>query len=228
MSQQQHAFSGADHANGYAAKAARLVPGLADMHRMVTVLLAERVPADGRVLVLGAGGGMELAAFAISQPGWRFEGVDPSADMLAAARAALGPHAARVDFREGYVEDASDGPFDGATCLMTLHFLPAEERQRTVREIHRRLKPGAPLVVAHHSVPDGAGERDRWLARSAAFAIASGVPAAQASARLPAMRARLPLLPPDRDVALLREAGFTEIELFYAGFTFRGWVATRS
>ena len=45
MSQQQHAFSGADHANGYAANAARLVPGLADMHRMATLLLAERVPA---------------------------------------------------------------------------------------------------------------------------------------------------------------------------------------
>ena len=92
----------------------------------------------------------------------------------------------------------------------------------------RRLKPGAPLVVAHHSVPDGAGERDRWLARSAAFAVASGVPAAQASARLPAMRTRLPLLSPERDVGLLREAGFGDIELFYAGFTFRGWVATRS
>ena len=35
----------------------------------------------------------------------------------------------------------------------------------------------------------------------------------------------LPLLSPDDEEALLREAGFTDVTLFYAAFTFRGWVA---
>lgn len=47
---------------------ARQVPGLRDMHRMAGLLLAERVPTAGRVLVLGAGGGLELRAFADMQP----------------------------------------------------------------------------------------------------------------------------------------------------------------
>ena len=48
------------HAAGYGAGPPRQVPGFASLHRMVTMLLAERVPANGRVLVLGAGGGLEL------------------------------------------------------------------------------------------------------------------------------------------------------------------------
>ena len=41
------------------------------------------------------------------------------------------------------------------------------------------------------------------------------------------MRERLPAVPPDEDVRLLAAAGFERVELFYAGFTFRGWVALR-
>ena len=41
------------------------------------------------------------------------------------------------------------------------------------------------------------------------------------------MKANLPALSPEQDEALLREAGFTDVRLFYAGFTFRGWVGTR-
>ena len=37
---------------------------------------------------------------------------------------------------------------------------------------------------------------------------------------------RLPTLSPEHDEALLHQAGFTDVSLFYAAFTFRGWVAT--
>jgi hypothetical protein len=63
------------HVSGYADRTARLVPGLGDLHRMTGLLLAERAPADARVLVLGAGGGMELRALAEMQPAWRFASI---------------------------------------------------------------------------------------------------------------------------------------------------------
>ena len=52
----------------------RFVPGLADMHTMTGLLLAERAPTEARVLVLGAGGGLELKALADMHPGWTFDG----------------------------------------------------------------------------------------------------------------------------------------------------------
>lgn len=192
---------------------------------MAALLLAESVPANGRVLVLGAGGGLELKVFADAQPAWQFVGIDPSAEMLKLAEATLGPLSSRVEFREGYIDTAPEGPFDGATCLLTLHFLSLEERLHTLIELSRRLKPGAPLVVAHHSFPQSEGEKARWLNRYAAFAVASGVPATNAGSAIAAISSRLPLLTPEQDVALMREAGFDVVELFYAGFTFKGWIA---
>jgi tRNA (cmo5U34)-methyltransferase len=192
---------------------------------MAALLLAEVVPEDGHVLVLGAGGGLELKAFAVMQPEWNFVAVDPSAEMLKLANATLGSLASRVEFHEGYIDTASKGPFDGATCLLTLHFLTAEERLRTLTELRRRLRPGAPLVTAHHSFPQAEGAKARWLGRYAAFAISSGVPEPNAKNAIDAISSRLPLLTPEEDAALLREAGFDAIELFYAGFTFKGWVA---
>lgn len=204
---------------GYAEATPKKVPGLADLHRMAAILLAERAPDDAEILVVGAGGGLELRAFAEGQPGWRFLGVDPSAGMLDLARHMLGPHAGRADLRLGYIDAAPTGPFDGATCLLTLHFLDRDERLRTLREIHRRLRPGAALVVAHHSAAPGA-DPTRWLSRSLAFAGNPAVPDAAAQ-----MAQHLPVLTTADDEALLRNAGFSEIALFYAAFSFRGWVA---
>ena len=201
------------------------VPGFHALQRMTTLLLAEAVPEEGEVLVVGAGGGLELRVFAEAHPRWRFVGVDPSAEMLTLAKATLGPLAARVDFHHGYVESAAGGPFDAATCLLTLHFLAAEERLQTLIQIRQRLKPGAPLVVAHHSFPQPGGDKRRWLRRYAAFAAASGVPTAQSESAISTMSDRLPALTPEQDEALLIEAGFHDVELFYAGFTFRGWIA---
>lgn len=221
------AFSDPVAVSGYADRASRLVPGLRDLHRMSGVLLAERAPADARILVLGAGGGLELKAFAGMQPGWRFEAVDPSAEMLGLARAALGPQAQRVHWHEGYLDSAGTGPFDGAACLLTLHFLPRDERLRTLKQMHARLKPGAPLVVAHHSFAGQGPDADRWLRRNAAFASAAGIPPAQAGGSIAAIRERLPVLSPQQDAALLGEAGFVDVELFWCAFTFKGWVARR-
>src|SRR5688500_18680389 len=150
---------------GYADRTARLVPGLKDLHRMVSLLLAEQAPADARILVLGAGGGVELRVFAEMHPNWRFDGVDPSSEMLQLARSTLGPMTSRVAFHEGYIHDAPEGPFDAACCLLTLHFLDEEERQKTVSAVHRRLKPDSPFVVAHHSFPNTGADKDKWLAR---------------------------------------------------------------
>lgn len=210
----------------YAEGPARLVPGFGAMQRMAALLLAERAGDTARVLVLGAGGGLELKLFSELQPGWTFDGVDPSAEMLKLAAQTLGPLGDRTRLHEGYIDDAPEGPFDAATCLLTLHFLPEDERAATLAQVHRRLKPGAPFVTAHHSYPQDPAGKALWLKRFAAYAAASGMPAADAERASIGIGERLPALSPEQDEALLRQAGFTDVSLFYAAFTFRGWVAT--
>lgn len=218
-------FSDPTTVDSYAKMAERNVPALRDLHRMVGVLLAERVPADGQVLVLGAGGGLELRAMAGMHSGWRFDGIDPSKQMLDQAHVTANDFADRIRLHEGYIEDAPQGPFDGATCLLTLHFLAQQERVRTLKELYRRLRPGAPLVTAHHSFPNDDAGKDKWLARFAAYVATFEIGGVQSSLNISAMKERLPVLSPEQDVAALHEAGFSQVELFYAAFTFKGWVA---
>lgn len=214
--------------SSYARMAERNVPALRDLHRMVSLLLAEKVPTDGRILVLGAGGGLELRAMAALNPGWCFDGVDPSLQMLDQARAVTREVANRITLHEGYIEDAPEGPFDGATCLLTLHFLSREERVRTLRDICRRLHPGAPLVVVHHSFENDDAGKDKWLSRFASYIATSEMADVGNDINVEAMKERLPVLSPEQDVSALHEAGFSQVELFYAALTFRGWVAYRA
>lgn len=203
----------------------RQVPGYAGLLRMATLLLAERVPADARILVLGAGGGLELKAFADAHPNWSFDGVDPSAPMLQLAGKTAAAHASRIQLHEGYIDAAPDGPFDAATCILVFHFMTPEQRLDALRQLRRRLKPGAPFVLAHISFPQSEPERSRWIARHVAFGAAAGLTAEQTESARQAIGTRLSILDPADEEALLSEAGFADITQFYAAFSFRGWVA---
>lgn len=221
----QSAFADPQMVAKYTEGPPRFVPGYNSMLSMAAILLAERARDDARILVLGAGGGLELTAFAQAQPRWTFDGVDPSAAMLALAGQTLGPLASRAHLHQGYIDDAPEGLFDGATCLLTLHFVDVEERRRTASEIRRRLKPGAPFVTAHFSIPGGNDARPLWLSRYSAFLAASGVEPDKAAAARKAVDGQLSILAPEQDELILRQAGFSDPALFYTGFTFRGWVA---
>lgn len=225
MTDPKNPFSNAQAVARYAEDPPRKVPGFADLQRMATLLLEEQAPHDARILVLGAGGGLELKVFATAHPEWRLDGVDPSSEMLSLAEQTLGSLSAQVTLQQGYIHQASEGPFDGATCLLTLHFLPTEERRQTLAQLHRRLKRGAPFVVAHMSFPQGDGERSQWLSRYTTFAVSSGLDADKAKGAAQAIDKHLNILTPEQDETMLREAGFSGVSLFYAGFAFRGWVA---
>jgi tRNA (cmo5U34)-methyltransferase len=212
----------AQFASCYTEGPPRQVPGFDGLHRMMSLLLTERTPPNGRVLVLGAGGGLELKALAEAQSGWSFDGVDPSGDMLRLAERTVGSHAARMHLHEGTIDDVPEGPFDAATCVLTLHFVPRDQRLPTLQQVRRRLKPGAPFVVAHISFPQTEPERSLWIARHVAY---GGIDPAHADSARQAIGTRLSIMAPEDDEAMLREAGFVDVSLFYAGLSFKGWVA---
>lgn len=217
-------FTG-DAVKSYIEGPPRQVPGFSSLHRMAAMLMAERVPENGRVLVLGAGGGLELKAFAEAHEGWAFDGVDPSADMLQLARQVAGEHGGRIGFHEGSIDIAPEGPFDAAACLLTFHHIPVEQRLEILRKIRLRLRADAPFVLAHVSFPQTEPERSMWIDRHIAYGAPDGTDPARLNNARKAMRERLHILAPGDEEAMLRAAGFSDVSLFYAAFSFRGWVA---
>lgn len=218
------AFSGST-VDSYNEGPPRQVPGYSSLHRMVSLLLAEQMPADGRVLVLGAGGGQEIKALADAHPGWSFDGVDPSADMLRLAKRVISPHDARVRLHEGYIGSAPEEIFDAATCILTFHFIPREQRLETLKELRRRLKDGAPFILVHLSFPQAEPERSKWIARHVAYGLSDRADPVHAQATREAIGNRLTILSPEEEVAMLEGAGFADASLFYAGLSIKGWVA---
>jgi tRNA (cmo5U34)-methyltransferase len=203
------------------------VPGYDASHAMAAVLLRDRIGEHGQILVVGAGGGVELSVFARECQGWTFTGVDPSIEMLRQARVRLDSMGVsdRVKWVQGLVENSPTGPFDAATAFLALNFLPEDERLATLREIHRRLKLGAPFLMITGCSDKNSARFEDDLRVYAAFARRNGAPADVVEQALRMQRESLHYLLPEREVALLIEAGFGDVRLFYTGLWVFGWIA---
>lgn len=203
----------------------RQVPCYDGLLRMATMLLAEKAQGSGEIVVVGAGGGLEIAAMARAHPGWRFDGIDPSQDMLSLARQTTAPFADRVNLHAGYIDSTPHGPYDGATCILSMHFVRLEDRLTTLSQIRSRLRPGAPFVIAHISFPQAEPDRSLWIRRHLTY---SGTSMQNMEASMEAISTRLTVLSPEDEESMLRSAGFSGVHLFYAGLSFRGRVAYAS
>ncbi|MEM9355291.1 MAG: methyltransferase [Pseudomonadota bacterium] len=204
------------------------VPGFDALHRMTAILMAESAPTDGTLLLLGAGGGHELTSLASHESGWRFCAVDPSEQMLNAARYRMDQQGdgGRVEWVCGLIDDAPLGPFDAATCLLTLHFVPDDGgKLETLQSIRRRLKPGAALVLVDLCMDRAAPDFGRAVDLYGAYASLTGAEpddVEQTTGRI--REGHVNSAAPERNVSLFEEAGFVGTELFYAGFSWRGWL----
>lgn len=218
-----------DFVRNYAQGPSAFVPAYEHVQRMAAQLLYERIVDVGDVLVLGAGGGLELEAFALRHARWTFMGIDPANEMLKAAkeRVAAAGASSRVNWHHGYIFDAPPGSYDAATCLLTLHFVPDDgNKERTLIELRRRLRAGAPFILVDCCIDLASPTSERSLARYRDFALESGADPDEVNAACERLTSVLKMVSPARNEELLMLSGFSDIELFYAGLSWRGWRAT--
>jgi tRNA (cmo5U34)-methyltransferase len=203
------------------------VPGYDASHAMAAVLLHDRIGEQGHILVVGAGGGVELSVFARECPGWKFTAVDPSAEMLRQARVRLESVGAadRVTWVEGEVEEAPKGPFDAATSFLALNFVDVDRRLAILRDIHACLKQGGPFLIIDGCSDKYSPRFDDDLRVYAEFARRNGAPEDLVQRAVEMQRNSLHGVLPECEVALLSEAGFVDTRLFYAGLSVFGWIA---
>ncbi len=210
----------------YEATARRVNIGYEVAFELATALLRAHCPGDAWLLVVGAGGGMEVRTFARAAPGWHLTGVDPSAEMLALARAAadgLGV-AERVELVRGTVDDLPPEPrFDAATLFFTLMHLPDDgAKLAALLGIHQRLRPGAPLLLAD-AIAD---QRARFAPAWQQYAEARGMPAGDIAALIARITAGSNTSTEAREMALLAEAGFHDPTRFFAALHINAWTAS--
>jgi SAM-dependent methyltransferase len=113
-----------------------------------TVRVLDPRPTD-RLLEIGFGPGVAVAALAEKVPGGLVAGVDLSATMVSAARRrnAAAIRAGRVDLRQGRADQLQfpDESFDQVFGIHTLYFWPRPAA--ALRECWRVLRPGGRIVL---------------------------------------------------------------------------------
>jgi tRNA (cmo5U34)-methyltransferase len=217
------------HADAYDQRFVKLAPLQQQLHLLAKAAFGG-LPADARILCVGAGTGAEMLFLASRFPGWRFVAVDPAAPMLAAARrkAEAAGVAERCAFHAGLLGTLPPGePFDAATAILVSQFL--RERAARVaffREIARRLRPGGALVsadlAADLSTPDGRWLLEAWLRL---MRDETGITAEQAENMRAAYARDVAVWPVAEVSGVIAEGGFENPRVFHQAGLIHAWHA---
>jgi tRNA (cmo5U34)-methyltransferase len=220
-----------EHAASYDRQIGMLSAVRDALHFLVSVVLSE-LPAEARVLCVGAGTGTEILYLALKFPQWRFTAVEPSAPMLDVCRRRLEDHgiASRCTFHEGYLDELPfSEPYDAATSLLVSQFiLDREARSDFFLAIAERLRPSGLLVSADlaSDVRSAAFESllEVWLRMMSAGNV---TPEMLERAR-DAYEREVAVLRPEDVGAIIAAGGFETPVMFFQGGLMHAWYCERT
>lgn len=214
---------GAEHASHYDAGVSAGVAGYHAMHEVIAATMAAALKGNdaASVLCVGVGTGQELLPYArYGAPAWRLTGVDTSPHMLAVARERLGGAGLqeRVQLHAGALHALPAGPrFDGAQMVGVLHHVEGEEaRLALLREVVRRLEPGAPFIIGGR-----VGADPVLLAVEEEQLRVAGVSPEKLARRREGLAHAAAPTSEEALFALLREAGLTQPQQLFATLRFK-------
>ena len=207
----------------------RALPTYDAMFRIVQSFLRAHVKEEANILVVGAGGGNEIVTFGKANPTWTFVGVDPSEAMLEVAlqKAKNEGIEERVTIQTGTIEQVDlTGVFNGATCLLVLHFVETvEEKLSLLKTVNESLEPGSPFVLVtmygDQSEPEFDVRMNLWKSiwLDLTDLTKDEVEGMEESVR------ELSFSSSTEIEELLEQAGFERVTQFFSTTLFGGWIA---
>lgn len=175
---------------------------------------ARQLPAEGHILDLGCGTGLELNFYFPLAPRAKVTGIDLAPGMLAELRRKF-PDKALTLIQGSYFEvPLGEDRFDAAVSVESLHHFTKEEKTGLYRKLRRSLKPGGYFILTDYfslSAEEEALHR-RELLRLKAEQGLSGAEFYHYDTPLTVAH----------EMQALAEAGFTKIEILKA------WGATHT
>jgi tRNA (cmo5U34)-methyltransferase len=206
----------------------KLIPDYVHLHELLVAQLGLALGKGSRILVVGAGTCTEVLTLADFDPTWTFVAVEPSAPMVSVARERIEAAGLsdRVSFHVGTLGTLKDqGPFDAATAILMMHFVPVDQKAAVFEDIAKRLKTNAPLVMVH---PIGDPESDEHaLAMQAWRNHMNETLKEKADTVYANVSETLHFMSDNAQTDALSGVGFDQVVRFHTRMVFGAWVATK-
>lgn len=222
---------GPEHAAAYDQRYAKLAPMRDALHLLISAVLAD-LPANARILCVGAGTGAELIYLAEKFPQWQFAVVEPAAPMLEVCRrkAKARSLTSRCVFHEGYLDTLpQSAAFDAATALLVSQFiLTPTARTGFFRAIAERLRPGGYLVSADLASDTTSATYQNLLEVWLRLMRETGSPPEQLEKLRVTYGRDVAVLPVEQVISIIASGGFETPVLFLQTCLIHAWYARRT
>lgn len=205
---------------------ARSIPDYLSM-RTIVEAFATRYGAEGGVLLdLGCSTGLSIKTFL--NRARRIIGVEISESMLDVVRESFGSFGSvqieALDLRTAFprVEDV-----DVTLAVFTLQFIPVEHRRRVVRSAFECLRRGGAFIVAEKVLGESDANQSAFVDIYHHFKQRQGYSREEVDRKALALEGRLVPNTAAENVAMLRAAGFRDVECIWRWVNFAAWVAVK-
>jgi tRNA (cmo5U34)-methyltransferase len=129
-----------------------------------------------------------------------------------------------LDLRHGYPDVAASLTL----CVLTLQFTPVAERARILRDAFAHTRPGGALVVVEKVLSGSARAQRVMTAVYHDLKRTNGYGEDEIRRKALSLEGVLVPLAAAENEALLRQAGFGEVECVWRWLSFGAWLAVRS
>lgn len=202
---------------GYDAGIRRRIPNYEEMLGAVVEAVAA-VPGagDGPLLDLGTGTGALAARMMARFPQAQMHLLDADIAILGQARERLAAETGRVTFHEGSFAGALPQGCRAVVASLALHHVrDLAAKQAVYANIRAALVPGGLFVNADPALPDTAPFEEAGFEAWTQHQISEGFSADEVRANFALWRTEDRYFPLSDELAALRAAGFTNVEIFW-------------
>ncbi|HBU81861.1 MAG TPA: class I SAM-dependent methyltransferase [Paenibacillus sp.] len=219
--------------NRYEQSIALKIPGYSHMHDLMERLLAASISGNNEdeILIVGAGGGKELALLGTRHAGWTFTGIDPSEPMLQLAKRRVQEAGvvARVQLKSMTIEGLPEEEiYDGATSMLMLHFIQGmESKRRFLSNLAARLKSGAPLIIAAVNADLHSPVYPTMMQAWQDHMLSNGILPEEWEQFAASLGRESDPISSEQMIELLAECGFSHITRYFGAFWVEGYYAKR-
>ena len=202
------------------------------MYFLICVII-ESLPANAKILCVGAGTGKEVQFLADRFPSWQFTIVEPSHSMMGICVDTMtkAGYLSRCSFHEGYLDTltAKKHEYDAATCLFVSHFiLDVGERTDFFKSIASHLKPKGLIVSSDLSFDVNSKNYESVLGLWLQVMSRADV-SPESVEKMKATYAKdVAILSEEKIISILSNAGFIAPTCFYQAGLIRAFFAKRN